>query len=88
MATNSQAAPSPHLKGVGSLFEKARRLLDEGHLIESERVFDQAAAQGGDRSDADYFAGVVRLKLGDADGVRAGSRGGGRRRRCKRRHAV
>ncbi len=69
MATNSQAAPSPHSIGAGSLFEKARRLLDEGRLIESERLFDQAAAQGGDRSDADYFAGVVRLKLGDADGA-------------------
>jgi hypothetical protein len=69
MATDPQAIPLPHSKDTRSLFEKGRRLLDEGRLIESERIFDQAAAHGGDRSGADYFAGVARLKLGDIDGA-------------------
>jgi tetratricopeptide (TPR) repeat protein len=69
MATNFEAIPSTQSNGEGSLFEDGRRLLDAGRLIESERVFDQAAAQGGDRSGADYFAGVARLKLGDLDGA-------------------
>jgi tetratricopeptide (TPR) repeat protein len=69
MATDFQAVSSTQSNGAARLFEKGRRLFDEGRLIESERVFDQAAAQGGDRSSADYLAGVARLKLGDLDGA-------------------
>ena len=69
MATEFHAVPSAQSNDANGLLEKGRRLLDEGRLIESERAFDQAAAQGGDRSGADYFAGVARLKLGDLDGA-------------------
>lgn len=69
MTTELQSIPSTQSNGSGGLFDEGRRLLDAGRLLESERIFDRVAAQGGDRSPAEYFAGVARLKLGDLDGA-------------------
>lgn len=69
MATDIESAAPTRLKGPAELLEEGRRLLQAGRLRESEGIFDQVADRGGNRSRAEYLAGVVRLKLGDLDGA-------------------
>jgi tetratricopeptide (TPR) repeat protein len=69
MTSEFQVAASSGSNGGGDLLAEGRRLLDAGSLTESERIFDQIVAQGGERSQAEYFAGVARLKRGDLDGA-------------------
>jgi membrane protein YdbS with pleckstrin-like domain len=71
MSTEFQpAATSRPNGGPDELFERGKKLLEAGHLRESERIFAEVIALGGRRvSEVEYLAGVARLKLGDLDGA-------------------